>query len=89
MKSCGNNHKDHDWGDDGRCRRCRARWKCPPHWFLVDNMKQGRCRFCPARKDYAVLQRKITYKDEMKQMKMVMMETKRGRELEREGNYPG
>jgi hypothetical protein len=48
IKSCGEKHTDHDWGQDGRCRRCGARWTCPPHWWLVD---EGKCRFCPAKID--------------------------------------
>lgn len=49
-KSCGEKHTGHDWGDDGRCRRCGARWACPPHWWTIEN-NVGRCRFCLAECD--------------------------------------
>lgn len=49
-KSCGKKHTDHDWGQDGRCRRCGARWACPPHWWEIEG-NVCRCRFCPAEND--------------------------------------
>lgn len=27
-------------------------WKCPPHWWIVDSYNVGRCKYCPAVKDF-------------------------------------
>jgi hypothetical protein len=51
MKLCGERHTAHDWGQDGRCRRCGATWECPPHWWTIQN-NVAKCRFCPAERDY-------------------------------------
>ena len=78
-KTCGDDHNDHDWGEDGICRRCGAHWQCLPHWWRINKYNVGRCRFCPAERDFLALQGKGNYAAEMRQMKELLGEAKKRR----------
>lgn len=29
------------------------KWECPPHWWKIDEKNVGRCKYCPAVKDFS------------------------------------
>jgi len=33
-------------------RGAKMGWKCPPHWWIIDEENVGRCKYCPAVKDF-------------------------------------
>jgi hypothetical protein len=66
--NCDKKHTNHDWGQDGRCRRCGTKWVCPPHWWTIED-NVGRCRFCPAVRDFRLL---ITFFDHGKEFEHIM-----------------
>ena len=41
-------------------------WKCPPHWWIIDEKNVGRCKFCPEVKDMGRLSRKEARQMEIK-----------------------
>ncbi|GAI83885.1 unnamed protein product [marine sediment metagenome] len=36
--------------------------KCPPHWWVIDSEGIGRCKYCPAVKDFRKLHEKELHK---------------------------
>ena len=38
-------------------RGAEGEWKCPPHFWIIDSQNVGRCKYCPAVKDFGKLQR--------------------------------
>lgn len=39
-------------------QEAETEWKCPPHWWIVDRFGVGRCKYCPAVKDFAEEQKR-------------------------------
>lgn len=37
--------------------------KCPPHHWILDAVDYGRCKYCPAEKDFRALQRQKMRED--------------------------
>ncbi len=33
-------------------RGAEKEWKCPPHFWIIDEKDVGRCKYCPAVKDF-------------------------------------
>lgn len=38
--------------------------KCPPHHWMIDSSNYGRCKYCPAERDFAVLLESVDLADE-------------------------
>lgn len=54
-------------GNKGMTTETETRWKCPPHFWIIDAENVGRCKYCPAVKDFGKLLRKEKQKVSFKQ----------------------
>lgn len=60
-------------------RGAEKEWKCPPHFWIIDSNNVGRCKYCPAVKDFGKVIRKEQQKVSDKQAAIAQNTHKTGR----------